>query len=128
MKKYIIFAALLLTVLMVFSSCSDVELPDGEMTAVFKYGDADINVSLSDEDASAVRKMFDKKSLFSDTPSCSFSEDVALVINSNIYCVACDTCGIIFDVENDKYFSLSDSENEALRSMLHEYGFVFPCI
>ena len=131
MKKYIVLvSSYLLVVLMIFSfsSCSKVEVAEGEMVAVFQYGDADITKPLSDEDSEIVRKIFNGKSLFSDSPSCGFSEDVALIIDGNTYCIACDYCGIIYNVEEDKYFNLSDEENETLRNMLCEYGFTFPCI
>ncbi len=131
MKKYIVLvSSFLLVVLMIFSfsSCSKVEVAEVEIVAVFQYGDADITKPLSDEDSEIVRKIFNGKSLFSDSPSCGFSEDMALIIDGNTYCIACDYCGIIYNVEEDKYFNLSDEENETLRNMLCEYGFTFPCI
>jgi len=130
-KKYIVrVSSLLLVLLMIFSfsSCSKVEVAEGEMIAVFQYGDADITKPLSDEDSEIVRKIFNRKSLFSDSPSCGFSENIALIIDGNTYCIACDYCGKIYNVEEDKYFNLSDEENGTLRNMLCEYGFTFPCI
>jgi len=129
-KKYIVrVSSLLLVLLMIFSfsSCSKVEVAEGEMIAVFQYGDAEITKPLSDEDSEIVRKIFNRKSLFSDSPSCGFSENIALIIDGNTYCIACDYCGKIYNVEEDKYFNLSDEENEILRNMLCEYGFIFPC-
>ena len=131
MKKYIVrVSSLLLVLLMIFSfsSCSKVEVAEGEMIAVFQYGDAEITKPLSDEDSEIVRKIFNRKSLFSDSPSCGFSENIALIIDGNTYCIACDYCGKIYNVEEDKYFNLSDEENGTLRNMLCEYGFTFPCI
>ena len=126
MKKYIVrVSSLLLVLLMIFSfsSCSKVEVAEGEMIAVFQYGDADITKPLSDEDSEIVREIFDGKSLFSDSPSCGYSENVALIIDGDTYCIACDTCGVIYNIEKDKYFNLSDKENETLRGLLCEYGF-----
>ena len=42
--------------------------------------------------------------------------------------IACDTCGKIYSVKDDKYFNLDDSENETIRNLLCEYGFKFPCL
>ena len=131
MKKYIvIFGSLLLISLLIFSfaSCSRVEVAEGEIVAVFRYGDTDITQILSDEDSIAVRNIFDGKTMASDSPSCGFSENVALVVAGNTYCIACDNCGKIYNIEKDKYFNLSDKENEILRSLLCEYGFTFPCV
>ena len=131
MKKFIvIFGSLLLVTLMIFSfaSCSKVELAEGEIVAVFRYGDMDITQVLSDEDSETVRTIFEGKSMFSDSPSCGFSENVSLAIGGDTYCIACDDCGIIYHVKEDKYFRLSEQENEALRELLVEYGLLaFPC-
>ena len=131
MKKYIVLGSSLLLVLLMifsFSSCYKGEVAEGDIIAVFRYGDADITTPLSDEDSAIVQKIFDGKSLFSDSPSCGFSENVALIIGGNTYCIACDSCGKIYSVEEDKYLNLSDEENKTLRNMLCEYGFTFPCI
>ena len=131
MKKFIvIFGSLLLVTLMIFSfaSCSKVELAEGEIVAVFRYGDMDITQVLSDEDSETVRTIFEGKSMFSDSPSCGFSENVALVVAGDTYCIACDDCGIVYNVKGNKYFNLSDNENKALRELLGEYGFSFSCI
>ena len=131
MKKGIVRGiSFLLIVLMIisFSSCSKVEVIGNEMIAVFRYGEVDISKPLSDEDTKTIREIFDGKSLFSDSPSCGFGENVALIIDGNAYCIACDTCGIVYIVEKDKYFSLTDKENEIVRDLLCEYGFMLPCL
>ena len=133
MKKLIVLVgSLLLIALMIFSlsSCSKVEIEAGEIVAVFRYGDADITKRLSDEDSEIVKEIFNGKNLYTDSPSCGFSENVALIIDGAPYCVACDDCGKIYNIEKekDKYFNLSDKENEMLRSLLCEYGFTFPCV
>ncbi len=131
MKKYIvIFGSLLLLAVIVFSfsSCAKVEIAKGEMLAVFQYGEMDIRKSLYEEDSEFVRKIFHGKTMVSDDPSCGFSENVALIIDGNTYCIACDGCGTVYHVEEDKYFHLSDKETETLHNLLKEYGFYFPCI
>ena len=130
MKRCIALTVLLLlTVSMIFSfaSCSKVEVADGEMVAVFRYEDVDITKPVAHEDSETIREMFNKKNLYADSLSCGFSENVALIIGNDTYCIACDDCGIIYSVKEDKYFNLSDKENETLRTLLGEYGFTFPC-
>ena len=131
MKKYIvIFGSLLLVALMIFSfaSCSKVEVAKGEIVAVFRYGDTDITQILSDKDSETVRNIFGGKTMFSDSLSCGFSKNVALIIGGDAYCIACDDCGVIYSVKENKYFNLSDKENGVLRELLGEYGFSFPCV
>ena len=131
MKKLIVLiGSLLLIALMLFSlsSCSKVEIEASEIVAVFRYGDADITKPMSDKDSEIIRELFNGKNLYSDSSSCGFSENVALIIDGDTYCIACDDCGKIYNIEKDKYFNLSDKENEILRSLLCEYGFTFPCV
>ena len=69
MKRHIIFlGSLLLISLLIFSfaSCSKVEVAEGEIVAVFRYGDTDIMQILSDEDSETVRNIFDGKTIFAD--------------------------------------------------------------
>ena len=82
-KRHIIFlGSLLLISLLIFSfaSCSKVEVAEGEIVAVFRYGDTDITQILSDKDSETVRNIFGGKTMFSDSLSCGFSENVALVV------------------------------------------------
>ena len=131
MKRYITFTvSLLLIVLMIFSftSCTKVEVEDGAIIAVFRYGDVDISEPLTYEDSKVVREIFNGKYLYSDSLFCGFGEDVALIINGDTYCIACDSCGTIYDIKEDKYFELSDKETEILHNLLGKYGFIFPCV
>ena len=66
MKRYIaLVTSLLLFALIIFSfsSCATVEIGQGEIVAVFKYGDADITQTLSDEDSKTVKDIFKGKNL-----------------------------------------------------------------
>jgi len=130
-KRRITFTVLfLLMVSMIFSfvSCTKVEVAEGEIVAIFRYGAVNITQSMTHEDSETVRKMFNNKNLYPDSPSCGFSENVALITGDDTYCIACDNCGVIYSVNEDKYFNLSDKENETLRRLLGEYGFTFPCV
>ena len=129
-KRTVIICSLLLVGLLIFSFFSffTAHVPSGEIMAVFQCDDVDIIEPLSSEDAKVVRKIFGGKVLRLDSPSCSFDETVALVVGNKTYCIACDTCPIVYLLEADKYFYLSDAENETLRDLLSEYGFIFPCI
>jgi len=126
--KFTIFLLLMVSMIFTFASCTKVEVADGEIVAIFQYGDVDIKKSMTHEDSETVRKMFNKKNLYSDSLSCGFSENVALITGDDTYCIACDTCGRIYSVNEDKYFNLSDKENETLRKLLGKYGFTFPCL
>lgn len=96
---------------------------------IFEYADAKISDNLSDEDLTAIKQIFDGKATYNDIPSCGFSDKIAVVLDgSQVFCIACDDCPTICYKNKGKYFSLSDEENETLRSILKKYGFTFPCV
>ena len=96
----------------------------------FKYGDKDILTDLSEKDLNTVKEIFDNKRLYKDNPSCGFSENIAVLLNddSQVFCIACDTCPIIYSKNEGLYFKISDKENTLLRNLLKKYGFRFPCL
>lgn len=103
-------------------------LKDG--TVVFKYAEYDINEELTSEEEQIILDILDNKRLVKDNPSCGFDDDVSIRFNNGeeIFSIACDECGIIYWKNKDKYFGLTDSENETIRNILKEHGFVFPCV
>lgn len=97
--------------------------------AVFKYGEVNISEKLSDEDLNTIQNIFDNKKLYKDDPSCGFSDNIAVVLDgTQVFCIACDECPIIYYKNEGLFFKLSDHENELLRNVLIQYGFHFPCV
>ena len=96
--------------------------------AKFIYGDMKIETEITDENLNQLVDVFEGKILKIDSPSCGFTENVSVKIDDKTFCIACDTCGVIYLLEDDKYFFLSDEENETIRKILKSYGFEFPCI
>ena len=77
-----------------------------------EYCDKD-DAKMSAEDAETVKRMFEGKSAYFDSPSCGFSENASIRIGCNTYMPAWD--GFM-------YFSLSKSENNELRKIMKKYG------
>ena len=77
---------LIVLIVISFSSCAKVEITDREMIAVFRYSDVNISKPLSAEDAETVQAIFNGKSLFSDSPSCGFDKNIALIIWLYLFC------------------------------------------
>lgn len=129
MKK-IILTMIVCGLALCFCACGSTVKIDTNEKAVarFAYGDKDIETGFASEDFKEIAVMFEGKSLYKDSPSCSFDENIAIVIGDDHFCIANDTCGVVYFKEKDKYFSLTDEENEKLRDMLMDYGFTFPCV
>lgn len=129
MKKVVAF---LLAIVLMFSlsSCglgSRVHLDrDSEARLIFN----DIDVKLTDEEADKVIEIFDeaeKKDIFTNgVPSCGFSDDVALVIGLQRFCIAGDTCGTV--QIGFSYIDLDKEDIEYIHKLFEKYGGHFPWI
>lgn len=79
-----------------------------------------VDAKMSAEDPETVKKMFEGKSAYFDSPSCGFSEKASIRIGCNTYMPACDGDEIV--KHGFMYFSLSKSENNELRKIMKKYG------
>ncbi|MBE6665408.1 MAG: hypothetical protein E7603_04170 [Ruminococcaceae bacterium] len=109
-------------------SCAVVDISDSTTAELrFIHGDKNIETEMSAEDLSVVTEILNGKVLYSENLSCGFSKDIAVVIDNQTFCLACDDCATIYLLEEDKYFNISEEENAKLKQMLTLYGFDFPC-
>ena len=84
---------------------------------------------LSDVDAETLKAIFNGKKLFREEPSCGFSEEISFRFGvSDTFCIARDTCPVIYLKEKGKYFEISEDEKTRLYNLLKPYGFFFPCV
>lgn len=79
-----------------------------------------VETKLSAEDAQSIRRMFEGKSSYFDSPSCGFTENASIKIGFSTYMPACDGDEIV--KSGLMYFNLSDKENKELRRILKKYG------
>ena len=97
--------------------------------AYFTYDGANVTHDLSDVDAEALKAIFNGKKLFREEPSCGFSEEISVRFGgSDTFCIARDTCPVIYLKEKGKYFEISEDEKTRLYNLLKPYGFFFPCV
>jgi len=111
-----------------FSACSAVEIPaDSTGTLRFIYEKEKIITEIGADDLRTLAEMFRGREMYSDSPSCGFSEDISLVIGGQTFCFANDGCAIIYISEKNRYFRITHEESVTLREILTSYGFHFPC-
>lgn len=92
-----------------------------EPTVYFDVEDCDkVDAKMSAEYAETVRKMFEGKSEYFDSPSCGFAENASIKIGCNTYMPACDGDETV--KHGFMYFRLSKSENNELRKIMKKYG------
>ena len=100
-----------------------------EGTVYFIHDDVNVASPLSDEDLNSIKGILDGKRMYKDNLSCGFSEDVSIKFNqSQTFCIARDTCPIVYWKEENCFIKLTEEEQSRLYELLEKYGFFFPCV
>ena len=95
----------------------------------FQYGNVDAINQLSDKEVEFVKTIFNEKRLYKDNLSCGFSETVSIKFDdAQTFCIARDTCPIVYWKEKNRYIRLTEDEKMQLYNLLEQYGFIFPCV
>lgn len=130
-KKLAIIVIFLITIFLVtvFMVINKVKIkPVTKAQTIYKFGNSNAVELLTDDEISQVSHIFNGKMLYKDNPSCGFTESVSVKLNdSQIFCIACDTCPVIYWKNKDKYFKITKDEKKQLYVILNKHGFVFPC-
>lgn len=134
MKKTIWLSAILIfiiAIIVIVYFCSNrvkIEFTE-EAEACFIYEGVSSVSRLNEEDVELLRTLFNGKFTYKDNPSCGFSENISVTLdNRYTFCIAQDTCPIIYWKEKDRYIKLSEKEITQLHELLGKYGFYFPCL
>lgn len=127
MKKKVIVITVILFVIWRFCIVNIGSVNKCEI--VFDYFEHNVEDTLTKEEIYVICDMFEGNLLYSDSPSCGFSEDVSIKINGyQTFCIANDGCPLIYYKEMGRYFMISDEEMSMLHDILESHGFIFPCI
>lgn len=130
MKRFLCLVLSALMLLML-TACSHTNAESGKkVTLTYIYGEKNISIELPEEEAEKVIEILDGNQYdpTSATPSCGFSKDISLKVGTRTYAIACDTCKIIQDRGNLKYFSVTEEEIDYIHALFEKYGGHFPCI
>lgn len=110
-------------------SCAKVSVKhDVSATLNFVCGDKNITEALTEEESEQIKAIFNGKALYSDSPSCAFSENVSIALGDRVFAIACDDCNIVKDCTSGKFFSVSESEKEIIIGVFKNHGGYFPCV
>ena len=100
-----------------------------EAEVCFQYGNTEAISQLSDKEMESVKIIFNGKKLYKDNLSCGFSEAVSIKFDDELtFCIARDTCPIVYWKEKNRYIRLTEEEKTQLYNLLEPYGFIFPCV
>lgn len=81
---------------------------------------------LSQAEADAVLSVFNGKRRDPDLAvtgaACGFGRKQAFIIDGSFYCLAQDSCGVIWEEGTENYYILSAQEREQLEALFKAYG------
>ena len=134
MKNKVLFVVVLIVLIIVFivlggnGNKTNMEVvKEGQIR--FIYDEQKIIHTLTEKEIAELKLLFNNKRIYNDNPSCGFSEDIAIKFDDMMtFCIARDTCPIIYWKEKDKYFKISEEEQRVLYELLEKYGAFFPCV
>lgn len=84
-----------------------------------------IEVTLDDSDCDELRRIFNGKTAYHDSPSCGFTEYASVSFGNQIFMPACDGDEII--KAGLKFISISPKERDTVDKIFAKYGATFPC-
>ena len=130
--KRLISVAVILSLVFLICSCSKVTVSaNDDVFLTFIYGDENISVALEAHEAEKIIDIIDGSEydpFYSGTPSCGFDKNVSLKVGNKVFAIALDTCNVIQNLGNLRFFSVSDEDMEYIHSLFRKYGGYFPCI
>ena len=128
MKKLL---SILLVSTLIFSliGCAKISVTDkSSATLTFIHDGKNITEALNEEEANKLKAIFDGKALYSDSPSCAFSEDISISFGEQVFAIACDSCNVVKDCTSGKFFKVSEREKETIIAIFKNHGGYFPCV
>ena len=130
MKRFAIILTVLAVALLLFS-CSRTWVNKREDVSLhFVYGDINIHVALSGEEAERVIRILDGNIYEPPIgmPSCGFDEEICLKVGDQTFAVACDGCNGFAHVNKFRFFDVSMDDIAYIHSLFEKYGGFFPCV
>ena len=128
---YIMLAACAAFSLLLFG-CSETRLSfSSDVTLNFQCYEENISVALTEQEAQKVIEILNGNSydsIFDGVPSCGFSQEVSLNVDSRVFAIAMDTCNCVQDLGNLQYFHISQEGIQYIHSLFEKYGGYFPCV
>ena len=127
MKKvsYLLFAMLLL---IGCTGCASViSHPSGTAVRIcYDRENVSFDLELSKEEANVVLSVLNGKRRDLDMTvtgaGCGFGQEQSFLIDGSTYCLAQDSCGVIWEEGTDNYYVVSDQEMNQLKEIFKAYG------
>ena len=126
--KIVLCIVLSILLLMGCTGCAAViSHPEGiPVQIVYDRENISFDLELSQEEANVVLSVLNGKKRDLDMTvtgaGCGFGREQSFIIDGSTYCLAQDTCGVIWEEGTDNYYVVSQQELEQLKEIFKAHG------
>lgn len=113
---YLIYELVFPTRVFFWANRAQMELHEGR--------NGNISARLSDEDSAKVKELLTGYWSYYDSPACGFSDEIYLQFGNAKFLLGMDDCGTV--QTGNKYFTLSETDNRELHTILAKYKVSWP--
>ena len=100
--------------------------PETAVRICYDRENVSFDLELSQEEASIVLSVLNGKRRDLDMTvtgaGCGFGREQSIIIDESTYCIAQDSCGVIWEDGTDNYYVVSDQEMDQLKEIFKAYG------
>ena len=127
-------AGVFLAIIILISMCGCAKtkvMQQSNATLTYISETKNIQVELETDEAEKIAEILNGNIYepnFAGEPSCSFDKNVSISIDNQVFAIAQDTCNYLKDLQNLKYFSISQEDMEYIHSIFEKHGGCFPCV
>lgn len=127
MKKVLCFLLSILLLMGCMGCAAVISHPPGTAVRIcYDRENVSFDLVLSQEEANIVLSVFNGKRRDLDMTvtgaGCGFGREQSFIIDGSTYCLAQDTCGVIWEEGTDNYYVVSQQELEQLKEIFKAHG------
>ena len=127
MKKVFCILLSILLLMGCMGCAAVISHPSGTAVRIFyDRENVSLDLELSQEEANVVLSVLNGKRRDLDMTvtgaGCGFGREQSFIIDGSTYCLAQDTCGVIWEEGTDNYYVVSQQELEQLKEIFKAHG------
>lgn len=127
MKKVLCISLSILLLMGCMGCATGISHPSGTAVRIcYDRENVSFDLKLSQEEANIVLSILNGKQRDMDMTvtgaACGFGREQSFIIDGSTYCLAQDSCGVIWEEGTENYYVVSDQEMNQLREIFKAHG------
>ena len=127
MKKVLCISLSIFLLMGCMGCAAGISHPSGTAVRIcYDRENVSFDLELSQEEANVVLSVLNGKKRDLDKTvtgaGCGFGREQSFIIGNSVYCLAQDSCDVIWEEGTDNYYVVSDQEMNQLREIFKAYG------